>query len=99
MFNEQQTEVTFSPTQTSATAPLTNNLPILINFPDTVFLLLKGSVQRKLRWVESGVFLWVWASYCGAGCYFVDLGGLHLVYNFFPFSDQYGPNYRRVLNE
>jgi hypothetical protein len=25
------------------------------------------------------------ASYCGAGYYFVDLGGLYLVYAFFPF--------------
>jgi hypothetical protein len=46
---------------------------------------IKGSVQQKLKWVKSGVFLLVWASYFGAGCYFVVLGGLHLVYTFFPF--------------
>ncbi len=46
---------------------------------------LKGDVQRKLRWVENGVIRRVWASHCGAGYYFVDLGGLHHVYAFFPF--------------
>jgi hypothetical protein len=44
-----------------------------------------GSIQRKLRWVEIGVFRWVWASHHGAGYYFVNLGGLHLVFAFFPF--------------
>jgi hypothetical protein len=47
---------------------------------------LKGSVQRKLRWVENGVIQRVWASHCGAGYYFLELGGLHLVYDFFPFQ-------------
>ncbi len=37
-------------------------------------------------WVESGVFQWVLASYRGAGCFLVVLGGLHLIYTFFPFS-------------
>jgi uncharacterized BrkB/YihY/UPF0761 family membrane protein len=46
---------------------------------------LKGSVQHKLRWVESGVIRRVWASYRDAGNYFVVVGGLHLVFNFFPF--------------
>ncbi len=46
---------------------------------------LKGSVQRKLRWVENGVIRRVLASHRGAGYYFVDLGGLHLVYPLFPF--------------
>ncbi len=46
---------------------------------------LKSSVQRKLRWVENGVIRWVWASHGGAGHYFVDLGGLHLVYALFLF--------------
>ncbi len=45
---------------------------------------LKGSVQRKLRWVENGVIRWVWAPHCGTEYYFVNLGGLHLVYDFFP---------------
>ncbi len=45
----------------------------------------KGSIQGKLRWVENGVFRWVWALHRGAGYYFVDLGGLHLVYAFSPF--------------
>jgi hypothetical protein len=48
-------------------------------------IILKGSVQQKIRWVESGVFRRVWASYCGAGCYLAILGGLHLVYTFFRF--------------
>jgi hypothetical protein len=43
--------------------------------------LLKGSVQRKLRWVENGVIRRVWASYRGAGYYFVILGGLRLSAN------------------
>jgi hypothetical protein len=45
---------------------------------------VKGSDQRKLRWVKIGVFQWVWASYRGAGYYFVILGGHHLVYTIFP---------------
>jgi hypothetical protein len=42
--------------------------------------IVKGSVQRKLRWVESGVIEWVWA-----WIFFVILGDLHLVLTFFPF--------------
>ncbi len=45
---------------------------------------LKGNVQRKLRWVESGVIRRVWASYHGARNYFSVLGGLHLVFTFSP---------------
>ncbi len=53
---------------------------------ENVKIVFKGSVQRKLqRWVENGVIRWVWASHRGAGYYFVDLDGLHLVYAFFPF--------------
>jgi hypothetical protein len=33
--------------------------------------LLKDSVQRKLRWVETGVNRWVWASYRDAGHCFI----------------------------
>jgi hypothetical protein len=46
---------------------------------------LKGSVQRKLRWVETGINRWVWASDHGAGhCIIVEVS-LHLVYSLFPF--------------
>jgi hypothetical protein len=38
---------------------------------DTLFF--KGSVQRKLRWVENGVNRCVWTWDCGAGCFFVIL--------------------------
>ncbi len=48
-------------------------------------VVFKGSVQRKIRWVESGVFLQVWASHRGTGYYFVDLGGLNLIYLLFLF--------------
>jgi hypothetical protein len=34
-------------------------------------ILFKGSVQRKLRGVETGVNRWVWASDRGAGHYFI----------------------------
>ncbi len=46
---------------------------------------LKVVSSEKLRWVESVIFWQVWASYHGAGYYFVVLGSLHLVYTFFPF--------------
>ncbi len=46
---------------------------------------IKGSVQQHLWWVENGVIRLIRASHHGAGHYFVDLGGLHLVYAFFPF--------------
>ncbi len=46
---------------------------------------IKGNVQRKLRWVESGIILRVWASHRGAGYFFVVLSGLHLVFTLFPF--------------
>ncbi len=46
---------------------------------------LTGSVQQKLRWVKSDVIRQIWASYCGAGYYFIVLGPLHLVFTFFPF--------------
>jgi hypothetical protein len=48
-------------------------------------LTLKGSVQKKLMWVKNGVIQRGWASHHGAEHYFVDLGGLHLVYALFPF--------------
>jgi hypothetical protein len=47
--------------------------------------MIKGSVQQKVRWVKNVVIQEVWASHCGAGYYFVDLGGFHLVYAFFLF--------------
>jgi hypothetical protein len=58
---------------------------IILPFLDLNGKSLKGSVQRKLRWVENGVIRQQWALHCGAGYYFVDLGGLHLGYAFFPF--------------
>jgi hypothetical protein len=45
----------------------------------------KGSVQQKVRWVENGGIQRVRALHRGTGYYFVDLGGLHLVYSFSPF--------------
>jgi hypothetical protein len=46
----------------------------------------KGSVQRKLRWVETGVKRWVWASDRGAGQRFIVKVSLDLVFSLFPFS-------------
>jgi hypothetical protein len=46
---------------------------------------LKGSVQRKLRWVENGVNRRVGASDCGAGNSFVVSFGFHLDFAIFPF--------------
>ncbi len=46
---------------------------------------IKGSVQRKLRWVKNGVNRSVGASDCGAGHYFVVLFRFHLVFAIFPF--------------
>ncbi len=45
---------------------------------------LKGSVQRKLRWVENGVNRSVGASDCGAGRSFVVLFRCHLHFAIFP---------------
>jgi hypothetical protein len=47
--------------------------------------MLKGSVQRKLRWVENGVNRSVGASDCGAGHSFVVLFRFPLVFAMFPF--------------
>ncbi len=53
--------------------------------------LLKGSVQRKLRWVENGVNrcvdcgLWTVDWDCGAGHFYVVLLRLHLVFTIFLF--------------
>jgi hypothetical protein len=46
---------------------------------------IKGSVQRKLRWVENGVNKSVGASDCGAGHSFVVLFGFHLGFTIFHF--------------
>jgi hypothetical protein len=46
---------------------------------------VKGSVQRKLRWVENGVNQCVWAWDSGAGRFYVVLLRLHLVLTIFPF--------------
>ncbi len=45
----------------------------------------KGSVQRKLRWVENGVIRSVGASDCGAEHSFVVLFRFHLGFTIFPF--------------
>jgi hypothetical protein len=50
-----------------------------------VLLVLKGSVQRKLRWVKNGVNRSVGASDCGAGHSFVVLFRFHLGFTIFPF--------------
>ncbi len=47
---------------------------------------IKGIVQRKLRWVESGVTRWVMLQYWGAGHYFLILKGHHLVVRIKRFS-------------
>ncbi len=49
------------------------------------FLSLKGSVQRKLRWVENGVNKSVGASDCGAGHFFVILFRFHLGFTILSF--------------
>ncbi len=46
---------------------------------------VKGSVQRKLRWVENGVNRSVGASDCGAGHFLDVLFGFHLGFAIFPF--------------
>jgi hypothetical protein len=46
---------------------------------------LKGSVQRKLRWVEIGANRWVLAWDCGAGHYFDFLLRRRLALDVFPF--------------
>jgi hypothetical protein len=50
-----------------------------------IISLLKGSVQRKLRWVENGVNRSAGASDCGAGHSFVILFGFYLDLTIFPF--------------
>jgi hypothetical protein len=49
------------------------------------FQILKGSVQRKLRWVENGVNRSVGDSDCGAGHSFVVLFRFHLGFAIFLF--------------
>jgi hypothetical protein len=46
---------------------------------------LKGSVQRKLRWVENDVTRSIGAWDCGAGHSFVILLGFHLGFTIFQF--------------
>jgi hypothetical protein len=58
---------------------------ILIQAEDPHHMKLKGSVQRKLRWVETGVNQWVWASDRSAGQYFIVKVSLHLLLSLFPF--------------
>jgi hypothetical protein len=46
---------------------------------------LKGSVQQKLRWVETGVNRWLWAWAHGAGECFIVKVSLHIVSSLFLF--------------
>jgi hypothetical protein len=48
-------------------------------------IILKTSVQRKLRWVENGVIRIVGASNYGAGHSFVVLFRFNLGFTIFPF--------------
>jgi hypothetical protein len=48
-------------------------------------LFVKGSVQRKLRWVKNGVNISIGALDCGAGHSFVVLFGFHLGFAVFLF--------------
>ncbi len=50
-----------------------------------IHFLIKGSVQRKLRWVENGVNRSEGASDCGAGRSFVLLFGFHVGFAIFRF--------------
>jgi hypothetical protein len=49
------------------------------------YIQFKGSVQRKLRWIENDVNRSLGASDCGAGHSFVVLFGFHLGFTIFPF--------------
>jgi hypothetical protein len=64
-----------------------NNRPQNIGLLSCKFINIniKGSVQRKLRWVENDVNKSVGAWDCGAGHSFVVLLGFHLVFSIFPF--------------
>ncbi len=53
---------------------------------DVSKLSLKGSVQRKLSWVENSANVGKFTSDRGAGHYFSNLLSLHVVLNIFPFS-------------
>jgi hypothetical protein len=55
------------------------------HIPMLFFYDFKGSVQRKLRWVENGVNRSVGASDYGAGHSFVVLFRFHLGFAIFPF--------------
>ncbi len=57
---------------------------------------LKGSVQRNLRRVESGVYRWVWAWDCDAGRYFVIFSAVFHIFHI-SVSVQYCRIYRRGL--
>ncbi len=57
---------------------------LLASFRKHFHLLIKGSVQRKLRWVKNSTNCWVSAWYCGAGHYFIVLFYLYLGFAIFP---------------
>jgi hypothetical protein len=61
-----------------------NNISTICTFQHQI-IRVKGSVQRKLRWVENGVNRRVGASDCGAGRSFVVLFRFHLGFAIFPF--------------
>ncbi len=64
---------------------------------------LKGSVQRKLRWVENGVNRSVGASDCGAGHSFVVLFIFHLgftiLYSTAEFIGEFWKNKRSAMSD
>ncbi len=57
---------------------------LLASFRKHFNLLIKGSVQRKLRWVKNSTNGWVLAWCGGAGHYFSVLFYLHLGFAIFP---------------
>jgi hypothetical protein len=66
---------------------------------------IKGSVQRKLRWVEYCANLWVLVLNRGAGNYLLSLLSLHVVLNVFLFLfskaklvDYFRTNWQRAVN-
>jgi hypothetical protein len=64
-------------------------LPVHFTHPNTnhhpPLSVVKGSVQRKLRWVENSLNRSVCTSDCGVGHSFVVLLGFHFDFTIFPF--------------
>jgi hypothetical protein len=66
-------------------AVMMNKLGPMIDYLNLFEFVFKSSVQRKLRWVESGINRWVVASDCGAGQYCPFLLRHHRIFRIFPF--------------